>query len=457
MVWMKQTNRAPFVERGHGGFLNLPAGRPLPPGRGGYSRPSDPRTPPPNPNPYKPPKPGPAPLLAPAGFWYLAPEGWSVPSAWTRCPTPDYNGSGTCGPEPMPTLVRWYAWTDTCISYAFCAKNQVTAGWSPIGTPPGPGQNHGEFAKPGTIANRYDMIRQYRAPPGTYTTYPGVIEPMVQPTSLDPAEAPEPETWPDPYPEWWPGKPRDPVYDPEKRPGPWNPPSPWQPKVRPQRRRKKMAPPPMVPPELPEFGDGDGPGEGPGHIWPDPYFPPYWPVYPGPAVPGVQPAPSPMPTPTPGPPAPPYNPVQPQTRYQVPALQWELKPEGKITVRKHVHDKVKNKDKKVRLPYWMAVAVGAYHSATEVNDFIESLADAMPDDRCSNLPGFQRALCVLDNWRHIDPLKAAQNVIANEIEDRLVGRTIGALGRRSGGPYGVPSTTQSTSTVRHASKGMQNL
>jgi hypothetical protein len=108
------------------------------------------------------------------------------------------------------------------------------------------------------------------------------------------------------------------------------------------------------------------------------------------------------------------------------------------------------------MPAWMFAAITAYHGATEVNDFIESLADALPDGKCKNLPGFQRAACVASRWDEIDWWQAAKNVIANEVEDQVVGRSIGKLadaGRkaRSAG-YHAPSTTQSTSHVRSTSK-----
>lgn len=436
MAWMKPTNR-PLYERGYGGGLtNIPPGRPLPPGRGGGGfRPPDPRPPPPKPvSPYTPPKPGPAPLLAPFGI-PLTP--WLMPdtmaSGW--CQLLNNGGTTTCPRDP-PISWRWLATGESCSSNFSCSTQVPASGEVAIGTYSANPSNTTlrvlSFRTSTTRWNYQVYVRPGDASHPNFMRGPLVDQPVV-PTSLDPAEAPVPDTEPDPWPEWWPGRPNDPVYDPEKPPiGPWNPPSPYRPKprVKPRRRKQIGVPPGIIPPELPDFGDGDGPWEDPEDlpVWP-PYGPvPWWPTVPD--APWFDPVEEPGPAgPAPAP-APPYTPPAP-ARYQVPALQWELSPKTatKITIRRTVHTKVKDKSKKVRLPYWMAVAIGAYHSATEVNDFIESLADAMPDNRCSKLPGFQRLACVIENWRHIDPAKAAANVLWNEVEDRLVGRAMGALAR----------------------------
>lgn len=134
-----------------------------------------------------------------------------------------------------------------------------------------------------------------------------------------------------------------------------------------------------------------------------------------------------------------------------------MRPDGSSRTRPDKHRKRRDGRKKMQMPAWMFAALKLYHGATEVNDFIESLADAMPKETgCSKLPGFQRAACVISNLDKVDWGQAALNVIKNEIEDQLVGRGIGKLGNASqqarGMGYHAPNTTQSTGYVRSATK-----
>lgn len=94
----------------------------------------------------------------------------------------------------------------------------------------------------------------------------------------------------------------------------------------------------------------------------------------------------------------------------------------------------------------LAKLIGGYHAMTEINDFFESLADAIPGKPCSAKPGFQRALCVLENFDKIDPKEAAVNLFVNEIEDRLVGAFMGQLGQLT--KAGGPKTTQMNQFLR---------
>jgi len=114
-----------------------------------------------------------------------------------------------------------------------------------------------------------------------------------------------------------------------------------------------------------------------------------------------------------------------------------------------VHKLKPDKAGKIDMPAWMFTALKLYHGATEVNDFFESLADAMPGKPCSAKPGFQRALCVIENWDKIDPAQAAINLVYNEIEDRVVAKTLGAFGEATSTGYNDPSITRSTSYIKN--------
>lgn len=104
--------------------------------------------------------------------------------------------------------------------------------------------------------------------------------------------------------------------------------------------------------------------------------------------------------------------------------------------------------KKIEIPAWLFRALRLYHGATEINDFFEALSDSIPGDPCGKLPGVQRSLCVLKNWNKIDPALAVKNLIANEIEDQIVGRVVNTLGTVTGGRYHGPTTTQMTQYLK---------
>lgn len=81
----------------------------------------------------------------------------------------------------------------------------------------------------------------------------------------------------------------------------------------------------------------------------------------------------------------------------------------------------------------------------------DALADAIPGKVCSHLPGFAKMACVVENWAQIDPVQAAINVAANEIEDRLVGRLQGKLAdalKKAGGPNST-QVQQYSRQLRH--------
>lgn len=127
--------------------------------------------------------------------------------------------------------------------------------------------------------------------------------------------------------------------------------------------------------------------------------------------------------------------------YEVPAVQYEVVPGAagappRVTKPvRVVHRLVRTKEKKT-FPK-VGALLGAYHKLTELFDLFDAFADAIPGKPCKGLPGFGKMLCVLAHWDEIDPLQAAKNIIANEIEDRVVaslqGRLADAL-QAAGGP-----------------------
>lgn len=140
--------------------------------------------------------------------------------------------------------------------------------------------------------------------------------------------------------------------------------------------------------------------------------------------------------------------------YEVPATSVDFTPKGPTggkvgTPYKDKHLLVPDDDPKL-VSWTLLRIVQGYHALTEVNDFFEALADAIPGKPC-RLPGFARAKCVLEHWNEIDPAQAAKNLIANEIEDQVVGRAMRLLGSASGGQYGGPSTTQMTTFLKNMS------
>lgn len=101
-----------------------------------------------------------------------------------------------------------------------------------------------------------------------------------------------------------------------------------------------------------------------------------------------------------------------------------------------IHREVPTKEKKTKKKLGFAL-LNAYHNMTEINDLFDALAEAIPGKPCSSLPGFAKMACVLEHWDEIDPIQAAKNIIANEIEDQVVARLQGALQgalQQSGGP-----------------------
>lgn len=81
--------------------------------------------------------------------------------------------------------------------------------------------------------------------------------------------------------------------------------------------------------------------------------------------------------------------------------------------------------------------IGAYHSMTEINDFFDALAEAIPGNPCGKMPGFQKMACVIEHWPEINAGQALVNIAANEIEDRIIGRLQGKLSdalKKAGGP-----------------------
>lgn len=423
---MRNMSRTPRYGEGFGGggMVNLPSARPPPPGRGGYSRPSDPRTVPqtprPGPTPMQPL--GPAPLLLPFGAGYMAP--WDYWTRYAGHTNFQYVFSGNDIPQTIcshplsQTLYgRWVFLSapsaGSCQDFKIfrstfeqaAADVPVVGQWVVL--------MHGYNALTGVLKHAY---RRTATGAGRQVVAPGPL-----PVG-DPNLAPEPGPQPMPEPTTEPFLPL-----PEYAPVPQ-----WRPQGVPVPIHWPVASP------LPR----------PGH----------WPIGVPIEVPIVTPGPSAPPRPRPRPnPRPDPVPTPRPSGVTVPATRIELRPDGSSRTRPDKHRKRRDGRKKMQMPAWMFAALKLYHGATEVNDFIESLADAMPKETgCSKLPGFQRAACVIANLDKVDWGQAALNVIKNEIEDQLVGRGVGKLGNASqqarGMGYHAPNTTQSTGYVRSASK-----
>lgn len=389
-----------------------PAPRGAPPGRGGYRRPTDPRTPPagvPLPTgaagglwgavwPYLPVSLPIALIMALGDYWYRA-----ATPGWSKCPTPNCQG----------TVTHWW-WSSssaTCAVFAPCPEAQAfvpsaVGSFSPTARRLIFVDDNHSGGLPNTGTLREQWIRPAPGHPNfnrSPIASPGLPAPVTNPA---PAPVKQPAPWSEPA--YWPSV------------QPWA--DPWANPVPSPRRR--VAWPIGVPVEVP---------------------------LPGP-LPSYPPSPRPQPNPRP-------NPRPRPVVHLVPSTNVELRPNQSPSARPGQHARVRDNSKKARVPAWMFAALKLYHGATEVGDFVESLADAMPKETgCSKLPGFQRAACVVENWDKIDWWQAAENVILNEVEDQIVGRGVGKLGdagvkARSRG-YHAPSTTQSTGHVRSTSKMM---
>lgn len=141
--------------------------------------------------------------------------------------------------------------------------------------------------------------------------------------------------------------------------------------------------------------------------------------------------------------------------YEKPATELELGDDGSggIVVTKPpvktVHREVPTRTEKKTKSKLGVALIGAYHKLTEINDLFDSLADAIPGKPCSALPGFSKMLCVVNHWDEIDPVIAAKNIAMNEIEDKLVAKFQGQLGKLT--QAGGPSTTQINQFLRQLS------
>lgn len=101
------------------------------------------------------------------------------------------------------------------------------------------------------------------------------------------------------------------------------------------------------------------------------------------------------------------------------------------------------KEKKAKLPKWLAVAAEAAWESTELVDLIDALMKAMPEDVQNSIPKtgvtspsafrpgipystpFDKARHLYRNWHRIDQSAAIMEVLKNEVEDQLWGRFFG--------------------------------
>ena len=85
---------------------------------------------------------------------------------------------------------------------------------------------------------------------------------------------------------------------------------------------------------------------------------------------------------------------------------------------------------------------GLFHGATELGDFVDAVHEALPkklQTKDKSLVGKMQA--VIDNWRAVDVDQMIKNIVANEVEDRVIGAFMGQLDKAgfgvslSGQPY----------------------
>lgn len=101
------------------------------------------------------------------------------------------------------------------------------------------------------------------------------------------------------------------------------------------------------------------------------------------------------------------------------------------------------KEEKWNMPPWLKKAWDAAMDATEVDDFVDALFDALPDDCQAGARGTIDKMGALYRCAgSIDPWKAVANVIGNAIEDGVVGPVFGGLTPNWGdgprlGPHGA--------------------
>jgi len=98
----------------------------------------------------------------------------------------------------------------------------------------------------------------------------------------------------------------------------------------------------------------------------------------------------------------------------------------------------KGKERKTTVRRLYGAAVNIWDKAGEIGDFVESWHNALPEHLQTDSDAiFDQAQAIADGFDQLDIQKAVENMIANEIEDAIVGRAnkLGAQPiRGSGGP-----------------------
>lgn len=356
------------------------------------------------------------------GFWFL-----SLSSV-----------SGTHTPPCGPGAVTVAPGTDTVTTTAF--QNYVAV-----------------FNKSTAAANRrwqHQCWGPYEA--GTQVTFtestPGLV-PARDPKAW---EIPEPQPWLDPSlpPQFQPRAKRP-------RPTPWLPdvadptapptqPAPYPYEVAPQPvqwpkprrfrwpRRRRYRPPRTQPRTRPRLPPGMDPFPRPVRPIPEPITdPPPWP--------GPQPSPGPAPRPAPGPQP---TPAPPPAAATMPGG-WQVIVRPRPRTRARLRPRRPN-DRPVRPPPGRGnreTKLGAnragfgwltwlFNFATEADDYIGSIAKALPCSVQRKLPkdtNIPQTLAVLmDHWDEIDWNAAMSELLLNQVEDYIIGRTRAAVSKGFG-------------------------
>lgn len=132
-------------------------------------------------------------------------------------------------------------------------------------------------------------------------------------------------------------------------------------------------------------------------------------------------------------------------KYQRPALSIQIDPKHvphtHLAPQLDKHDRLPpdygDHEKKHNVKQALAkkVILKLYDATTEAKDIVDALYDAL-DKKCAGARSMNdKAYCVWKNLKYLDVDEAIKNLLANEIEDRIVGRFVGKVGKNT--PYGT--------------------
>lgn len=137
------------------------------------------------------------------------------------------------------------------------------------------------------------------------------------------------------------------------------------------------------------------------------------------------------------------RPANPNRPSEIPANTVEVVPGGTRVPPQNPHVQAPHDGPELKIrvnklsPVYRAIA-DVYNGATEADDFIQILAEAIEGNTCKGLRPVEAAICVGQNFHKLNLDKFMEGLIANHIEDQLVGAFL-SWGKKS--PYGVQMPT----------------